>query len=191
MIALMFIAVAGIYVVIGGLILKRISSKWLKGLVVVIWILIPTGDEIAGHLYFNHLCSTEAGVKVYQTVELPAEYWNAQGKPRFYVNPYGRNRLRYIFPNNTIIDAPQFEYTLEAKPYNKFFHIDKETIQISDREKGKLLGEYSLFRYWGGWLDTQIFSMVHNSAITCDANDLDSWPLNIFKPTTQSRKGNK
>ena len=44
---------------------------------------LPFGDEIAGRIYLSHLCATEAGVKVYQTVELPAEYWEADGKPIF------------------------------------------------------------------------------------------------------------
>ncbi|MCK7498074.1 MAG: hypothetical protein MZW92_50730 [Comamonadaceae bacterium] len=33
--------------------------------------LLPFADEIAGRIYFNYLCATQAGVKVYQTVELP------------------------------------------------------------------------------------------------------------------------
>jgi hypothetical protein len=40
---------------------------------------LPFGDEIAGRIYLSYLCSTQAGVKVYQTVELPAEYWDEEG----------------------------------------------------------------------------------------------------------------
>jgi len=185
--SLILFAAAVVYLMIGGLILKRISSKWMKGLVVVILILIPTGDEIAGHFYFNHLCSTEAGAKVYQTVELPADYWDDQGNPRFYVNRYGDNKLRFIFPDKTMIDAPQFEFTWVSTPYSEFFHIDKDVLQIKDREKNTTLGDYYLFRYWGGWLDTQIFSMMHNSAVSCEAKDLDSWSTKIFKPIAAIR----
>jgi hypothetical protein len=124
-------------------------------------------------------------VKVFQTVELPAEYWDVQEKPRFYVNRYGDNKLRFIFPDKTMIDAPQFEYTWVTTPYSKFFHIDKDILQITNREKNTKLGVYYLFRYWGGWL-ARDFS-PHNSATSCEMKDFNSWELSIFKPATSAR----
>ena len=63
---------------------KSMSFKIIGGMVVFLVALpLPIADEIAGRMYFNHLCETEAGVKVYQTIELPAEYWDEEGKPRF------------------------------------------------------------------------------------------------------------
>lgn len=156
MFALMFLAAAAIYVVIGGLILKRISSRWLKGLVVVIWILIPTGDEIAGHLYLNHLCSTEAGVKVYQTVELPAEYWDAQGKPKFLKE---NSDLNYSFLKN------RFRESTSEKVYPSLFKIDEMHYKLVDNSNQKVLGEVINFMYWGGWV-VRDFS-PHNNAVDC------------------------
>ena len=64
---------------------KSLPLKITGGLAVfLIMLLFPVSDEIAGRIYFNHLCETEAGVKVYQTIELPAEYWDKDGKPNFY-----------------------------------------------------------------------------------------------------------
>jgi len=185
-IALTILIAGGIYIVIGGLILKRIANKWLKGLVIAIWILIPTGDAIVGRIYLSYLCSTEAGVKVYQTVELPAEYWDGQGRPKFYVNQYDHNKMRYIFPDKQMIDAPQFQYIWTTKPYSQFLHIDKDVLQITDHEKGAALGEYFLFRYWGGWI-ARNFDLIHNTAASCKVKDLDNWELNIFKPATSTR----
>ena len=142
---------------------------------------------MAGRIYFNHLCSTEAGVKVYKTVELPAEYWDEQGKPRFYVNQYDHDKMRYIFSDKRMVDAPQFKYTWVTSPYSEFFHIDKDVLQITDREKGAALGEYFLFRYWGGWL-ARNFS-PHNSAASCEVKNLTRWEINIFKPATSTRQG--
>lgn len=151
----------------------------------VLVFLLPFSDDIAGRIYLNRLCSTEAGVKVYQTVELPAEYWDVQGNPRFYVNRYGDNKLRFIFPDKTMIDAPQFEYTWVTTSYSGFFHIDKDVLQITSREKNAKLGDYNLFRYWGGWL-ARDFS-THNSAISCEMKDFNIWELGIFKPATSAR----
>ncbi|GEM_PF-1244431 len=157
--------------------------KWsIRVTVVIMFALIPTWDTILGHIYLNHLCNTEAGVKVYQTVELPAQYWDEKGKPRFYVNRYGHNNLRFIFPDKGMIDAPQFEYTWVTTTYSKFFFIDKDILQIADRKKGQILGQYSLLRYWGGWFARNF--TPHNSAVACEAKDLNSWESNIFKPAT-------
>ena len=83
MIALMVLVAATVYLVIGSFIVKRIPNKWGKGVAIIVMLLIPTGDAIVGRIYLNHLCSTEAGVKAYRTVELPAEYWDALGGPKF------------------------------------------------------------------------------------------------------------
>lgn len=186
MIALIILSVAAVYLVIGNFIVKRIPNKWGKGIAIAILILIPIGDSIVGHFYLNYLCSTEAGMKVYQTVELPAEYWDAQGRPKFYVNQYNHNKMRYIFPDKQMIDAPQFQYTWTTKPRSQFFHIDIDVLQITNFEKDTALGEYLLFRYWGGWL-ARNFDLIHNTSVSCEAKDLDSWPLNIFKPATSTR----
>jgi hypothetical protein len=72
-------------VLVGKKVIKKsLPLKITGGLAVfLIMLLLPVSDEIVGRIYFNHLCETEAGVKVYQTIELPAEYWDENGKPKF------------------------------------------------------------------------------------------------------------
>lgn len=162
------------------------GARWASGVAAFfVVLLLPFADSIAGRIYLNHLCRTEAGVKVYQTVELPAEYWDGLGKPRFYVNRYDHEKMRYIFPDKRMVDGPQFKYTWVTRPYNEVFHIDEDVLQIIEREKGATLGEYFLFRYWGGWL-ARNFS-THNTATSCKAKDLDNWEVSIFKPATSTR----
>ena len=162
------------------------STRLVVGLgVFLLFFCALFADEIAGRIYFNHLCATEAGVKVYRTIELPAEYWDEQGRPRFYVNRYDHNKLRYIFKDKKMVDAPELQYTWVTKPFSEFFHIEKDVLQIADRESRNPLGEYFLFRYWGGWIALN-FSPNH-AGVSCEAKDLDSWPLNIFRPATSTR----
>jgi len=162
------------------------GARWASGVAAFLVVfLLPFADSIAGRIYFNHLCNTEAGVKVYQTVELPAEYWDEQGKARFYVNRYDHDKLRYIFPDKTMVDAPRFQYTWVTKPYSEFFHIEKDVLQIADRQQNSMVGEYFLFRYWGGWV-VRSFS-PHISGASCETKDLDNWSLNIFKPAASTR----
>lgn len=109
---------------------------------VLVVILIPTWDEIAGRLYFHYLCATEGGVKVYKQIILPADYWNADGSQKFF--PPGRNTT-----------SPQFEHRLEYRGdvLKKYpFNITGYRDVLSERSSGNVAGTYTWFLYFGGWL---------------------------------------
>ena len=134
---------------------RRESRQWkwvVRIAVALVFVLIPTWDIILGHLYLNHLCSTEAGVKVYQTVELPAEYWDEHGAVKFplvkdnYISSYKENRI------------------------SRFFQIDRSVYSLSDK-LGKVLVEDVVFRNWGGWV-VRAFS-PHNTAVSCGAGSMN------------------
>lgn len=176
MIALMILSAAMVYLVIGNFIVKRIPNKWGKWIAIIILILIPTGDSIVGRIYFSYLCSTEAGVKVYQVVELPAEYWDEQGRPRFYDEKNGNLRLP--------LDSINWESKAEKYPLN----LEKNISEIKEKSTGKVLNERVLFTYWGGWL-ARNFDLIHNTAISCnsDVNAYTNYVMQIFKPATSTR----
>jgi hypothetical protein len=138
------------------LIAKRYPStgkKWLAGVITVLGVfVIAFADEIAGRVYFNYLCATQAGVKVYQTVELPAEYWDENGRPKFYANwdaHLGKS------------------YPLKYKRgrYSSLFAIDIAGHEFIDSRSDRLLGEAIDFHYRGGWVSRNL--SLHNSAIGC------------------------
>lgn len=161
------------------LLTKRVASIWAKwGMRLgsfLVFFLILQGDELAGLAYFNHLCSTEAGVKVYQTVELPAEYWDERGKPRFYDEKNGNLRL----PTNSV----KWEPRTEKYPLN----LEKNISEMREISTGKILNERVLFTYWGGWLSRN-FS-PHNTATSCgsDVKAYTNYVMQIFKPATSTR----
>ena len=100
--------------------------------ILLLFFALPFGDEIVGRTYFNYLCATEAGVKVYKTVELPAEYWDERGRAKFYVN--WDSHLGKTYP-------------LKYKPgtYSLFFHIDNAGYEFVDAQSGQVLGA----KKWG------------------------------------------
>jgi len=165
MIALMILAAATVYLVIGNFIVKRIPNKWGKGIAIAILILIPTGDSIVGHLYFRYLCSSEAGVKVYQAVELPSEYWDERGVVKF---PMIRDN--YISSN-------------KEDRYSRFFHIDKDVYGLNDKSGNKLV-EDVVFDYWHGWVVRSLSFIAHNTADSCGAGDMKV----VFKRVNQNRR---
>jgi len=135
--------------------------------------LAPFGDEIAGRLYLRYLCSTEAGVKVYHTVELPTEYWDAAGRPKFYDERNGNFHLRKEYPSE-----------LKIEKYSSYLHIDKRIWALLNKTRDKKYAEGISFMYWGGWLRREF--TVNNSAVSC-GNDLErsrEFMRRVFKPAS-------
>lgn len=147
----------------------------------VLVFMLPFADEIAGQIYFNHLCSTEAGVKVYQTVELPAEYWDAQGRPRFF-NERG-------YPDLKLMEEKLDEPAGHVERYSSIFAIDKDASLVKERGSQRVLGEVITFRFWGGWVSKN-FS-PHNTAASCGFIRASDFSRNfygrLFKPAISTR----
>jgi uncharacterized membrane protein len=98
---------------------KAVAVRIVVGvLVFALLVLAPIADEIVGRAYFNHLCATEAGVKVYKTVELPADYWDEQGRPRF-LEENGNFHLGNAYP---------IEHKTEM--YSATFHVENLGYQL-------------------------------------------------------------
>jgi len=176
----------GLGIWVGRKFIKKGAPVKVAGgvLVFLIALILPISDEIAGRIYFNHLCKTEAGVKVYQTIALPARYWDKDGEPKFYVNRYDKDKLRFIFSKGEMVTSPKFKYTwLDAHEHIPF-HVEKDVLKISIQPSGVVLGEYTILRYWGGWMRRNL--SAHNSAMGCSLKELNGWELKVF--TSQPRQ---
>ncbi len=58
--------------------------KYIVGVAVCFLVVfLPFSGEITGRIYLSHLCKNETGTKIFSTVELPKEYWDNQGSPKF------------------------------------------------------------------------------------------------------------
>lgn len=139
------------------------------------------GDEVAGRMYLNHICATEAGVNVYQTVELPAGYWDESGKPMFRIYEGDNHETMFLVGAYSYEDG-RFEYSMYVEPYSSIFHIEKTGFRLRERKTEKVLGEVINFRYWHGWLSRNL--SPHNSAVSCEVSNMDEWKFNIFRPMT-------
>lgn len=142
------------------------------------------GDEIAGRMYLNHLCETEAGVKVYQTVELPAEYWDEKGRPKYLAaNGFVDMKLlpdRFIWHN---VDEPYVDLVIK---------IRKRRWQLLDKESHVVLGERISYMRYFGWINQ--FSSAPNVGEGCrylgDQNEREkeqNFFSDIFKPEVSKR----
>lgn len=139
---------------------------------------LPFGDEIAGRIYLSHLCATEAGVKVYQTVELPAEYWDEHGRPKF---------IKGIGVLDTAV-LTNYDGDFKNETYPSFFHIKKFRFWFFEKQSGKILGEITNFNFLGGWV-TRNFNPAPGGGTSCD-QPIDSRGilLSIFRPAAAQHK---
>lgn len=136
---------------------KSLPLKITGGIAVfLIMLLLPVSDEIAGRIYFNHLCKTEAGAKVYQTIKLPAEYWDKDGKPNFYVNWDTGLGKRYPLIR-------------QDGSFSSLFHINDAGFKFVEKKSGKTLGEVINFRYLGGWIFRSF--NTSNSSSSCEMRE--------------------
>lgn len=152
---------------------KQKSAKIVGGIAILLFIFaVPFADEIAGRIYLSYLCATEAGVKVHQTVELPAEYWEADGKPKFYDERNGNFNL------------PQIGTDFKTQKYYSTFRIEKFQFWYFEKQNGKILGEITNFHYLGGWISRN-FNPAPGGGASCERPVLQSSReivLAIFHP---------
>lgn len=148
---------------------KRVS----QALCVAFFVLLPTWDIIPSRWYFQHLCETETGVKVFKTVELDKEYFMPTGKP-------DEKKLagQYSQPDK------------RDHEFSRWSHIVKIESSIQDKQTGEILGTATDFVYYGGWLGSRIAAM---SPTTCPAYPNHSvhgtvW-RGVFKPKQHSLQG--
>ncbi len=79
MFGLLILGALILYIVFAIWIVKRQKTKRAKWIAIAILVLIPTWDQLIGRVYFYTLCTTQGGVKVYSTVELPSEFFDEGG----------------------------------------------------------------------------------------------------------------
>lgn len=163
---------------------RRSTRLAMRLLVFLLVFFVPFGDEIAGRIYLGHLCATEAGVKVYKTVELPAEYWTEQGKPR-YLAANGFVDLK-LLPN-------RFGWHNIDEPYiDSVIRIRKRRWQFLDKEAQTVLGERITYMRLLGWINR--FSPAPNIGEGCrylggqkERDEEQKFFSDIFKPETSIR----
>jgi hypothetical protein len=88
----------------------------------------------------RRLCAIDGGIKVYETVKLPADRFDKYGKPNFRI------------PNKAYLRPPdEYFYTLDISYYRQGNpEISKDHFQLIRRSDGKVLGEAIYYGRGGG-----------------------------------------
>lgn len=158
------------------------GHSFVRGLVVfTIMFMLPFTDEIVGQIYLHNLCATQTDFKVYQTVELPAEYWSSDGEPSYLAsNGFVDLKLlpgRYEWNN---IDEPYIDFLIK---------ITKSRWQLIDEDSNTVVGERITYMRRYGWLNR--FTTAPNIGEGCkysggqkDSEQEKEFFKDIFKPIT-------
>lgn len=145
---------------------RRVTTPFQKRAVVTVSVAvflgllwIAAGEKWWLDYQVRELCTKDGGIKVYETVKLPAEKFNQWGQPNFYRQTQGENALgpEFIFNEKTI-------YYRHGNP--EMWRTHYKLIRRSDE---KLLGESVSYSRRGG----DIPGPWHDSSFGCPDNSGD------------------
>ena len=137
-------------------------AKWCTGLLSLLsfWGMGHV-DEILGAREHQMLCGKEAGVKILKKAQLPTEFYNSEGAPKFLM-------WNGSVDPKKLSGFISIEWTSKQEPSAKYLRIDRDEYKIIDTKTGTLLGEAVDFRKWPS---SFIPSIGHYSADRCKFAD--------------------
>jgi hypothetical protein len=152
------ILLVGVIAVCVAAVLQRTRWKrWVASLTAaLVVVLIPTWDEILGRLYFSRLCATEGGVRIFRQVDLPVDYWDADGRPKF-IKPNG--------DMDSDVLQHRFDVVIKSRKISGVFRIQALDFRVVEKASQVPLGEISSYGYFGGWLVNA--TSLHVTGIRC------------------------
>jgi len=198
------------YIVLAWLVARWVSRKLLevkkyqtiaKIVILVVFTLIPTWDIIPGKLYFNHLCETEGGLKIYKTVEGVEGFYHFPGTEFWQeaLNQYGYKYLeagaepsfyRYSLQKGNLakenISELSSRYGVQVigdtwQPLK--FNVNKYEIVITDIQTNDRLAVMKRFSHGGNWLQRRFKPLLGRGGHCPSEPDYRAFFTNTLKPS--------
>lgn len=194
---LLVLVLAGLYLWIVYVVVRKVPQVWGKALAVVVAALIPTADAVYGRIKLKHLCETEGGMKIFRTVENVKgiyqdrelrEEWITKGGFEFTegkVLKNGKTVNSRLVKNEDgslrqIVDVPilsAYEIASFTNPdiqrnfeQLKFAPWIRTDIVVKERVSEEILGRVTDFSYAGGWVERSVARIysARGNAGTCN-----------------------
>ena len=153
---------------------RQFGSSLAIVLLIAVWWGIPTFRKWRADKLVDELCAKDGGVKVYETVTLPATMFNKYGQPKIkFVGKTGADRnlmdidtgLYFSSEERDIVGNPN------AGDISKLV-VWQSIIRLHRSNDGKVLGETVLYARRGG----DAFGPWHSSSYSCP-NNASEWDL--------------
>lgn len=147
----------------------RAHPHWMKLLVALGFLLLPTADAVYGRIKLRQMCAAEGGLKVYKTVEgveglyvgrfRPDPTWITNYGYRFIEGKDSSGKYRRLSrgPDGKIIEekdvVPKSRYQLEylGGDFGAGYAYDEQ--RIRDLQTNEILARARNISYEGGWAE--------------------------------------
>ena len=131
--ALLILWIAAIYLLLAVWITYKVRPWWVKSVVAIALLLIPTADAVYGRVRLRQMCEAEGGLKIYKTVE---------GVEGLYVDEFR--------PDPTWIGMYGYRF-IEGKDYDgKYMRLSRGSDGKTVEEKNVVLRSQYRYEYSGG-----------------------------------------
>ena len=152
------------------------QHKWPRFFLLAFLFYLPVGwDVILGRTYFYYLCNKDAGIHIYETVELGPKHWNEDGTPKFYTIKT-HNGKTYLNNFDEAYFDNQYELLL-SPPDITYFNFIKAQVKVVESDSKKVLGERVRYIYSGGWVWNTGQPFNVRNTVCFRLNDLADNPL--------------
>jgi hypothetical protein len=168
-----YVAIAAVVTVVLVKMAAEARSKRIVGMVsLATFLLIPVWDMIPGQRYFKRLCETEAGIRIYNTVEGIDGFREYSGGPGDdAVKEYGYRFIETERPGigllrislggdgQTIrqrVSESISRYAVREIRENLDWNVMKVQKVIFDEHTLERLGIFTIFYYAGNWVQTKL-----------------------------------
>lgn len=173
MAGLLILALIGGYIYLAWWAIQKPRAMWMKALLLLAFILIPTADAVYGRIKLKQLCEKEGGLKSFRIVENVRGFYGEFALDEF-VRDFGyeyveRDRNAGLV---TRVTKRGGRIVLEERvpPISRFAYRSlngnlsdvymKREIQIVDNANNQVLGISMNFLYAGGWVERAIAGLI-------------------------------
>lgn len=201
---LLVLLLAGLYLWIVYVAIRKVPKVWGKALALVVAVLIPTADAVYGRIKLKQLCETEGGMKIFKTVE-GVEGFYAENSDDYddWITKFGyrfvegmgsgqgvaRKKLGIDGKVSTTASTAQMSlYRLSKENAISGLGLNKHRMVVTIQETGEELGSYTYFGFEGGWAERFIASLYAQTGFGGDCGSFSTYDKKTELVTKTLRK---
>jgi hypothetical protein len=173
--ALLILWIAAIYLLLAAWITYKVRSWWVKSVVAIALLLIPTADAVYGRIKLKQMCEAEGGLKIYKTVEgVEGLYVDRLGATPEWVTKYGYRFVEgedvsgkpvrlsggpagKIVEEKNVALKSQYRYEYSGGDFGIGYAYDEQ--RVRDLQTNEILARARNISYEGGWVERFVASL--------------------------------
>lgn len=169
---LLVLLLAGLYLWIAYVTIRKVPKAWGKVLALVVAVLIPTADAVYGRIKLRQMCEAEGGLKIYRKVDgveglhmgklSPTPEWITKYGFRFVEGEshgskpmrLGRGTDGNLVEERNVVLRSRYRYEDSGGNIGNGYSYDEQ--RIRDLQTNEILARARNIGYEGGWVERQV-----------------------------------